>query len=364
MPEIGKRIEYVPLEQLRFDPDNPRLPGSVDGSQPSQVLAWMLKDATLVELMNAIGQVGYFPGEPLLLAPANEPNTYTVVEGNRRLAALLLLNDPALAPTRKQAVRTAVDEARYRPAEAPVVIYDAREDILDYLGYRHITGIKAWDPLEKARYLSQLYATTDGGSPAERYRALARTIGTRADYVARLLTGLRVYEEIEARAFYGIPSLQQGEIDFSILTTALNYASLAEFIGLQGRGDAEAENLNQAALEQLTNWLFAENAEGRTRLGESRNLKLLSRVVEHREALERFRDGLPLADAYRLTEAPTEIFRTSIFEARNRLRSAWDYADRLTDVTESDGATADEVFNLSRNLRAVVRTALDESGGA
>lgn len=361
MPDTGKNIEYVSIHNLLFDPQNPRLPKSVDGGTREQVLAWLLRDATIIELMSAIGQLGYFPGEPLLVARTPDPEVYIVVEGNRRFAALQLLNDPLLAPTRKHAVRTASEAARHRPVDVPVVVYDTREEILDYLGYRHITGIKQWEPLEKARYLAQLYETAEGAEPEEKHRALARSIGSRADYVARLLTGLRVYEEIEAQEFYGISSLQQGEMDFSILTTALNYSSIATFVGLGGRGDTVAEHLNLEALKELTTWMFAENSEGVTRLGESRNLKHLQVVVDHPEALERFRSGVPLVETFRLTESPTEVFRSSLFEARARLRAAWDYADRISSITSSDLATTDEIFGFARNLRAVVQQALQDS---
>jgi hypothetical protein len=94
-----KATELVPIENLRFDPDNPRLPSSVDGHKESEVLKWMLESATLPELMAAIGEQGYFVGEPLLVVPANKSkgNVYKVIEGNRRLAAVMLLHDPKLA---------------------------------------------------------------------------------------------------------------------------------------------------------------------------------------------------------------------------------------------------------------------------
>ncbi len=46
--------------------------------------------------MLSIGQQGYFPGEPLLAVKSN--GNYIVVEGNRRLAAVKLLNGDLLPP--------------------------------------------------------------------------------------------------------------------------------------------------------------------------------------------------------------------------------------------------------------------------
>ncbi|HET6229248.1 MAG TPA: hypothetical protein VFE05_04155 [Longimicrobiaceae bacterium] len=355
----AKSIEYVLLEDLRFDPSNPRLPKNIDGTDQRAVLTWMLQEEGVIELMGAIGETGYFPGEPLLTAPAKGDGTkYAVVEGNRRLAALMLLRDPSSAPIRVKAVAAAAEQAAHHPEEVPIIKYDDRQEVLEFLGFRHITGIKQWDSLEKARYLSQLYERTPGNDSLQRHQALARTIGSRADYVARLLSGLAVYEEIENHGFFGIPSLTLGTMDFSVLTTALNYRAISAYVGLAGRGDTDTSQIDLNRLEELTKWMFAENSEGITRLGESRNLRLLAPVVETPDALERFRGGLPLAEAAMLTEAPHEVFRKALFDARSRLRSAYDYAPHVHAPEKSDLATVEELWSLVRSLKGVVEGAL------
>jgi hypothetical protein len=59
----------LPLDQLQLDPENPRLPESLHNQEEQKILEYMLLDASLVELMLAIGTNGYFPGEQLLVAP-------------------------------------------------------------------------------------------------------------------------------------------------------------------------------------------------------------------------------------------------------------------------------------------------------
>src|SRR3979409_2678519 len=101
----GKPIPPVPLEDLEFDPENPRLPSSIDREDEQAVLEWMLDDATIIELMRSIGAKGYFEEEPLLVIETTvNSSKYIVVEGNRRLAACKLLRYPSLAPIRRQAV--------------------------------------------------------------------------------------------------------------------------------------------------------------------------------------------------------------------------------------------------------------------
>ncbi len=333
----------------------------MDGHDEQQVIAWMLKDATIIELMGSIGQTGYFAGEPMLVAKTPTEGVYEVVEGNRRLTAVKLLNEPALAPTKKKAVEAAAGMTVHRDTELPVVIYDHRDEVLSYLGYRHITGIKEWDPLEKARYLNQLYESSDDLPEEEKYRAVARTIGSRADYVARLLSGLRVYERIEAKDFFGLAGVGPESISFSVLTTALNYNSISQFIGLSERGDPDTSNLDEARLRDLTSWMFKKVSEGRTRLGESRRLSELSRVVVHDTARNAFESGMPLVDAARLTEQPSVVYRSAVNMARERLKEARENVHRVDDPTAGDLEQLVEIAGIVRGLRATLQEQIEEA---
>ena len=97
-----KQIEFIDVDNLHFDPANPRLPSSVvDGKDDQAVITWMLKDASIIELMGSIGMKGFFPAEPLLVTrDPKRTKHFIVVEGNRRLAAVKLLRDPEGASKR------------------------------------------------------------------------------------------------------------------------------------------------------------------------------------------------------------------------------------------------------------------------
>ena len=110
----------------------------------------MLLDASIIELMLAIGQSGFFVGEALLVVPVGD-DSFTVIEGNRRLASLKLLSEPELATVQKNKIATVISETTERPVLIPCIIFSTRDEITKYLGYRHITGIKSWGVLAKAR---------------------------------------------------------------------------------------------------------------------------------------------------------------------------------------------------------------------
>lgn len=360
-PSSGSRVVTDrPVGELRFDPANPRLPRSVDGTDERAVFAWMLNGESLLELMGSIAAQGYFPGEPLLVAPASDGSSYIVVEGNRRLAAVLLLLEPERAPVRKLAVQALADDAPYKPETLPTIAFPAREEILDYLGYRHVTGIQEWDPLAKARYVQQLRRrATDRGEDISHQR-LARLIGSRSDYVDRLLSGLRIYDYVTERGFFGLEGVTEDAIQFAVLTTALSYGRISEFLEI---GNGNGGTVNDEHLRDLMEWMFQRRGDGHTVLGESRNLGELAAVVSHPEAREALKKGSRLNDAALLTDVPIKAFRKAVGQATDKLQLARGMTHRLSvahesDVTmvqESDVTMVSEVASLSRDLLRSIR---------
>jgi hypothetical protein len=361
MPTNNKSIQYEEVDNLLFDPDNPRFPTTLNGENEPEVLDWMLKDATIVELMGSIGEKGYFPGEPLLIVPSSKTGKYFVVEGNRRLCAVKLLLKPNLAPTKKKSVQIASTEAKHYPNELPVLVYKDREEILDYLGYRHITGIKEWDALAKARYLEQLFARDRKGKSSDRFKRLAKGIGSKPNYVARLLTGLHVFDEIANSDFFDIEELDEDSVDFSILVTALSYKELTGFLGLKASDDPELPGLNKKRLRELTQWLFEKIDGKRTRLGESRELKKLNAVVQSPKALAAFRRGSNLSDAVLLTGEPTSVFRIAVNTSKAQLQTARDYSHLVEGLTTADSDVLVEIQGLARDLKIVVDSKVRET---
>ncbi|MBS1941153.1 MAG: ParB N-terminal domain-containing protein [Bacteroidetes bacterium] len=352
-----KTPEWVPLDNLLFDPENPRLPTSKTNATDEEVFRYMLEEGKVTDLMQSIGQQGYFSGEPLMAIPsAKEPGKFEVVEGNRRLAALKLLSHPDLAPIKQTSVETIVSEARFKPDSAPVIVYDRRADVLQYLGYRHITGVDQWDSLAKARYLNQLLGLYPGMDYAEQLRNLSKTIGSRSDYVHKLLSGFALYKNIEDSDFFGIPGIGEESFSFSVLTTALSYKGISDHVGIGTEiSRFDTAKVNSGHLKELTEWLFKETPEGRTRLGESRNLRTLNAVVLSKRALAEFRKGRSLDEARLLTDEPNQVFTAAIDHALRRLKDARDQSHLLDVPSEHDIEALLELARMAKDLHDVMK---------
>lgn len=328
-------LKEIHFDNLKLDSQNPRLPKSYRNKTEEEIIEFMLLDAATLELMQAIGKNGYFEGEQLLVVEdENDKGNYIVVEGNRRLTAVKLLSNPDLATVQKSKVQKVFEETKSRPTHIPCLIFKENDKILNYLGYRHITGVKSWRLLEKARYL---YELKEREFPNEEFsnacRELARMIGSRRDYVERIVAGFEVYKIIEDNGFFKIRDLDDTNFYFNYLADGLNRANIKEFLKIDLDSENPVENIDYKNLEKLTKWFFEKNDQGKTRVkGDSKGLNKLNKIIGNEAALKAFdEEGKSLGLAYELTDDLEIIFENRIKKALNNLEQA----DQLTHKVKS-----------------------------
>lgn len=333
------KIVEIPLEELVYDIENPRIPQSVKQEDEKSVLEWMINKENVIDLMYSIGEKGFFPGEPLLVIKSSDTDRFITVEGNRRYTATYLLQNPEKAPVRKGTIIEIAQNANFRPDKLPVVIFDSREEIIDYLGYRHITGVEPWDALSKARYLKVLYDRLgDGLKPSEKYQALARQIGSKAPYVRQILLGGRLVDIIEGEDYFEIRDLSDQTFEFGSFYTAIVKPNIANYIGISIDDDEPFKDLNVDHLRDLVTWMFEKNGENQTRLGESRNLTRLNKILDPHfsVALEAFKGGMSLSAAADLTDEADEIVSKKINESLEAIKIAWSFFPKIKEFSLID----------------------------
>ncbi len=363
---MNTEIISISIDNLVFDSENPRLPENLrrkknDSDYENSVLEWMLQFENITELMGSIGEEGYFPAEPILVVPKDE-GKYEVAEGNRRLTAVKLLNNPELATKKKKTIEEILNEAKTEniPQEIPSIIFNKREDIIAYLGYKHITGVQAWDSLAKAKYLRQLKKTIPQGDFYGQCKILAKIIGSKAHYVRLLLIGVDIYIKIEEEEFYDISNLREERFDFGVFYTALHRENIGKYIGIDLESEEPIKHLNQEKLKDVTRWIFEKNTEGFTRLGESRNLPKLNKILDEEfpKALQAFKEGKTLDEASRLTVYPREIFQENINDSLSYLEIARDYSHLVDKPTDIQADTLEQIYRLAKDLYQLVNSKL------
>jgi len=245
---------------------------------------------------------------------------------NRRLAALKLLNGLVELPPGRPSIEEACENAKNKPDVVPCLVFKTDTQILRYLGFRHITGIKSWGSLQKARYIKKLrdrfYSKLE---PKQQTLALAREIGSRTDYVAQMLAALNLYDRAEAANFYDMKGLNPQEIEFSVLTTAISYSNISAYVGLNDRQDLVGENVKDPELKNLFEWMFVARGNQKPILGDSRNLKQLSAVVESQAAINVLLKDGNLEAAYQLSRGPAVALHLALKAVDRKLKDVWEW---------------------------------------
>jgi hypothetical protein len=223
---IRHEVGWRDIDVLELDPLNPRLPDGMENARQPALLETLAREYELQEIGQSLADNGYFSEEPLVGVPARSPGRWTIVEGNRRLAALKLLAAPDSAPAAfRKRWRDLSEGRKVVVKEVPVLIYDNRSEITPYLGFRHITGVLEWKPYQKARYIAQLVEQA-----RQTFSQIARAIGSRSPTVREHYVAYTLLRQ--ARDAFALDT-ENAEDSFGVLRRALSDPNIRGHIGLK-----------------------------------------------------------------------------------------------------------------------------------
>lgn len=348
MPWLAHQIEYVPLDRLKLDPKNPRLTEAEQEPPKSQAELLNLIDREYdpLTIAESIAEHGYFASEPMIVLDEGN-DSLTVLEGNRRLTALKGLAEPEISkefkdPPRWDRLRAEAD----LPAEVPVISAVSRLGVAPLIGYRHISGIEPWKPLQKARFIARLVDEDEQLS----FDQVNEQVGEPRSTVAALYRNRGMLEQ--AREWGMDTSGPEGA--FGVFTAALNRRALRDFVHAPPPPQVNERTKPlpetdeaRGALRELLDWIFGEDRIIR----DSRRLRDLALVVDSPRALAVLRDTRNLTEAYAAAGGPQQ-------QIVKRLRSAADgIRDSVRDLNEAPELVADE--GVAETARACVNLAAE-----
>lgn len=351
----SKGLHEIEINKLKLDPGNPRLPERLMEADEHEVLNWMLSDATLTDLMASIVENGFFGGEALVgINDTQNKDSIIIVEGNRRLAAVKVLNNPTIIDVKTRTVNELTEEAKSKgnlPKILPVYIVNNRDEVANYLGFRHVTGVKQWPVIAKARYIFALFKARKW--TIDIYKQLAKEIGSKGVYVRRLIIGYQLFEYIRDHAFYDLDYLNEENFDLSLINDAgTKYNAIAEYIGIDTDSPSPINNIKPKEFQNVFEWLYKRNEKGETRLGESRNLPVLNKILESKEASRAFiKDKYSLEDAAALTALADENVRWHLQNARFSMIESQKMVHNIKAPNRSDIRLVDEIRSSAETIR-------------
>ena len=161
----GEMIEYLELsiDELLLDEDNPRL-GSVNSQSAALQAIVHLNEGHFRNLMLSIKNDGLDPGDNLYIIEADGGDDFIVLEGNRRLSALMVLSNPDVLDgtevpdtIKKSLMRASASFDRTKVEPIRCVKFDHRGDANEWIYRRHTgtaegEGRIQWGSLEIQRF--------------------------------------------------------------------------------------------------------------------------------------------------------------------------------------------------------------------
>lgn len=353
-----KTTGKVETKYLDFDPKNPRLvEQGIKNPSDAQVIQALADMADLSEIVGSIAANGYIDIEPMIAQKVK--GRYRVLEGNRRLAAIRILQNPDLAKGTGIAVPQFSKEVRDSLKKVTVYAVANPEQARDFIGFKHINGPHKWDAHAKGRFAANWYRNeSKHGITLEK---IAQRLGDRHDTVVRLVNGIFVLDQAEASKIFSIEDRYPGrKFAFSHLYTALTRPGYREFLGLPEEWRAADPTPNPVPEENLENlgkvlvWLYGSKPDSVEPLITSQNphIKQLGQILQNPRSRATLISRNDLREAYLQIEPKGTRFETALINAKQEAETA------LSQVTAFDPNDA-TLLEVGGELQSTSETLFD-----
>jgi hypothetical protein len=304
------------------------------------------------EVAMSIAVSGYWGQEPLVVA--EEKGKHVVIEGNRRLAAVRALVDPAIAKSVGTVLGTNLKPEILATLDPLPAIKTTRLLSWRYLGFKHVNGPARWGSYAKAEYIRRVHSEYEISLPE-----IARQIGDRHRTVQRLYRALMVLSQAEKQKAYSLDDRAKKNLSFSHLYTGLDYDGFQGFLDLQSEeqeGDTPVPANKLENLKQLLIWLFGSQREKKTPIIRSQNpdLRNLDKVLKSDEARRALLRGSSLDDAVILADPAKDRLRAALLDAKSLLQTARGIVSEAyegeEDILRTSGTVAEVADSLYKEL--------------
>ena len=360
-----RATELIKLEHLLLDAENPRFGHAVAGGlDQADILDHIVNTFGVDDVLSSIAINGYISAEPVVCRREIGSQTVVVVEGNRRLAACLILAEDSRAARQKsrtsqyRSIWNAHGSKQIDPL--PSIVFDGadrKQALLSYLGVRHIASAQPWDSYAKAAWVAQV--VKENQLPLA---DVALMIGDQHRTIRRLLEGYYfINEAIESGEFRPQDSQRRGrgsvtEYPFSWVYTMLGYSTARDFLGLEEREPRTpllaSDKLPRAGT--VTRAMFGDKAKGRSAaIEDSRELGDLAIVLGDPDKVAMLESGKSVAEISRLTKPIEQRLREGLTQVRTLQGEivtglsgeaiAPELAESLVSISTVNRRTADDI---------------------
>ncbi len=356
----GKKVNRIHLKDLLLDATNPRFGLQDRDASQAQILDHIVKTFGVKDVLSSLAVNGYFDAEPLVCRRNPDSSRATVVEGNRRLAACLIITreERASKQDRRSDQFSKLWEKHGRQPIDPVpaITFAAGEEkqekaILSYLGVRHIASTQPWDSYAKAAWVARVVHES-----SLNVSDVSKMIGDQHKTINRMLEGYYLVQQLTKTGHFNQQdSIRSGrgsvtDYPFSWVYTVLGYRTVRDFLELAD-GNASPDPVNENNLAKgslLLQSMFGDKSRGRSAaISDSRQLGDLAAVFANREKMRLLEQGKELAEIDELTQPIATRLSSGLGDVLDTLR---DLVARLSEQNIPQ-ETAIDLLSDSRRVR-------------
>jgi ParB-like chromosome segregation protein Spo0J len=262
------------------------------------------------ELVPSFIENGYIPYEPLIVRP--QGSAFSVIEGNRRLAALR-----SMANSEDPVERRAVEQ--HHLESPPCLIFGGDEkQLLAYLGLRHLSKTKDWSTSAKGAFVERvLNAGID-------LPEAGRVTNTTTNALRLILLIRRLFEQANELGLELTSAAADGETVFWHLGDAVRRTKTKGYLKLEENPNPlTAPDYDQTKFENLIGWLYGNPKTRQLPIISSiRDIKLLDSCIGNDRAKKALENGASLAEAAEELEAAGASIAGHIERARRSVERA------------------------------------------
>ncbi len=355
-----KKSTKIQTDWLTLDYENPRLVSMGSGHNEEKIISQLYRSEELEELLQSIAANGYLDIEPMIVL-LNPDNKYTVLEGNRRLAALKLFSDPELVKRigEKEKLNIRIPELKeeFLGTLKTVSVYrvNSRDEARSFIGFKHINGAAKWESYAKAKFAADWYR--DGSASMEE---IAEKIGDRHATIKKMVWAIYVLEQAENQKIFDLEDRFSPKFNFSHLYTALSRTQYMAFLGLNSAWSTHEPSENPIApehstkLKEILSWMYGSRQDKVAPIIQSQNpdIKRLAEVLGNSEGVHVLRATRSLDEAHSSTQPAEDKFASSLIKARGILREAANNLRGFDGKDDSLTNIAEDILETSQTIHS------------
>ncbi len=317
--------------------------------------------------MSSIAANGYMATEPLVGVELPNNEGVCVKEGNRRLAALLILADDPRARNHANLRKANPLANGVHIDPVPVVVYDEETEpkqLLPYLGVRHIVGSRPWDSYAKAAWVASMVESHADSISLEQ---IEKMTGDRHGTIARLLEGYYLVRQlVKEEKFFPNDSYKKGRgsavsFPFSWVYNALGYTNVKEWIGLTQerlRPNPVAKKHLEKSGELMTFMFGRKSSRIAPVIAESREIGDLAICLGDPKMVAQLRNNKTVKEVMWSSKSGLDRVLQSLTKADDAISDALGSVDELT--IEQIHRVEPEADKVRKKARSLYNKILDQ----